>query len=159
MYCVNWKKLVKLLLPTFLRRPVLVAFLQVCVKPVEEIHAEFLQAKKEWDYRLAHDGKVWSLEEVLNDKFDDDERRIYISDTVFQDDIYVGNRDNRDQVYISSGDDDGTTIHIGSAPQYYVQADFIVHVPAELLPDSDIALKNTVNLYKIAGKTYIIIEI
>jgi len=165
MYLVDWKRLVKLLLPTFLRKPVLEAFLQACITPIETIHAEFLEVKKEWDYRLNHDGKVWSLEEVLNDKFDKVKRRITIVDTIFQDDVYVGNRDNREQVYIAlappvppeGGEEE--TMHIGSAPQYYQQADFIVNVPTLVLLMNEVSIRNTVDMYKIAGKTYIIIEI
>jgi len=156
MYWCDWNKFVKLLLPTFLRKPVILALLRSCVKPVKTIHTEFLELKKEWDYRLNHDGRVFSLEKVLNDKFDAVERRIYITDTDFQDDVYVGNVDNRDQVYISNGID---TIYIGSAPQYYAQADFIVHVPWHILFLREIDIRSTVVTYKIAGKTYIIVEI
>jgi hypothetical protein len=156
MYSVDFKKLVLLLLPTFLRKPVLPAFLKAAITPMAEIHRRFLTLKKEWDYRLNHDGKVWSLEKVLNDKFDSFLRRIYITDTEYQDDVYVGNRDNREQVHVSSGEDDGSTIHIGVAPQYLQRADFIVHLP-HLLLSEEIAIKNTIDTYKIAGKTYILI--
>jgi hypothetical protein len=154
MYLVDWNKLVKLLLPTFLRKPVLMAFLQACVKPIATIHSEFLRAKKEWDYRIMHNGQVFSIEKVLNDKFDDSLRRIYISDSIFQDDVYIGNLNNRDQIYLSN---DGGTTHIGAAPHYVQQSDFIVHVPALLLILKEIEIINTINMYKIAGKTYILI--
>jgi len=159
MYLINWEKLVKLLLPTFLRKPVLIAFLNAFTKPIERMHTEFLEQKAEWQYRLSHNGQVFSLEKVLNDAFDNDERRIYITSVDFQDDIYIGNRDNIDQVYISAPPDDDTTTYIGSAPNYMEQADFIVHVPADILAANEILIRNTIDLYKIAGKTYILVEI
>lgn len=158
MYLINWSKLATLLLPTFLRKPVILAFLRAFGKPVETMHAEFLVEKTKWEYRMEHDGRVFSLKDVLNDAFDNVSRRIYITDVELQDDIYIGNRDNREQVYISAPPDDENTVYIGSAPQYYTQANFIVHVPVEILEDNAILIRNLIDEYKLAGKTYIIIE-
>ena len=158
MYLIDWNKLVKLLLPTFLRKKVIIAFLNAFSTPISRMHAEFLTLKMEWDYRLDHNGQVFSLEKVLNDKFDPNLRRIFITTVDFQDISYVGNRDNVEQVYISAPQH-LDTLHIGNAPQYMDQADFIVHVPADILSASEILIRNTIETYKIAGKTYILIQI
>ena len=163
MYSINWNKLVELLLPTFLRKPVIIAFLNAFKTPIERMHNEFLQKKSEWEYRLDHNGQVFSLEKVLNDAFDDNDpppigRRIRIFTVIFQDDVYIGNRNNADQVYISAPPDEETT-HIGAAPQYMEEADFIVHVPEDILAANEILIRNTIDIYKLAGKTYILVSI
>jgi hypothetical protein len=159
MYSINWKKLVELLLPTFLRKPVIIAFLNAFTTPISRMHAEFLMLKIEWDYRLDHNGQVFSLEKVLNDKFDPTERRIYITTVDFEDDVYIGDRDHLEHTYITDPPDDAETLYLGDAPQYMQSADFIVHVPGEILATSEILIRNTIDIYKIAGKTYIIVEI
>jgi len=158
MYSVNWQKFIKSLLKARLIKPFVLAFLEAFTAPIVRIHAEFLLEKKEWDYVLNHDGRVFSLESVLNDKFDNEERRIYISDVDFQDSAYIGNRDNVEQVYISTSGDP-KTLHISNAPQYMQNSNFIVHAPTDILSENEILIRNAIEKYKIAGKTYILIPI
>lgn len=77
-YNIDYNKLIILLLPTFLRKPKIVAFLQSAIAPVVNIHYEFLQRRLEDHYKLDHNWQVCYLEAMLNDRFDIATRKIKI---------------------------------------------------------------------------------
>lgn len=80
VYDVKIKRLALLLLPTFLRRPLMAALVQSAVQGVSVLHGSFMQWRADRDYRLTHNGQVCHLRAVLNDTFDQTERRITVDD-------------------------------------------------------------------------------
>lgn len=80
VYSIDYKRLIVLLLPTFLRRPVLFGLLKSLVLPVITLHREFEVNRAKGIYQANHTGQVCYLRGMLNDAFDIDQRRIYISD-------------------------------------------------------------------------------
>jgi len=81
VYSVDYKRLIVLLLPTFLRRQVLFGLLKSLVIPVITLHRDFEANRKNVIYQANHTGQVCYLRGMLNDAFDVDQRRIYISDS------------------------------------------------------------------------------
>ena len=81
-YDVKFKRLALLLLPTFLRRPLIAAVAYASGIPVQYLYVRFIRWKQDTDYRLNNNGQVCYLRAVLNDMFDPGLRRITISDTV-----------------------------------------------------------------------------
>ena len=81
-YDVKFKRLALLLLPTFLRRPLIAAVAYASVIPVQYLYVRFIRWKQDTDYRLNNNGQVCYLRAVLNDMFDPGLRRITVSDTV-----------------------------------------------------------------------------
>lgn len=79
-YNLNFRTLVILLLPTFLRKPRFIAFLQTAIVPLSNLHTKFLQRQKEDHYKLDHTWQKCYLQKVLNDAFDVDLRRITIDE-------------------------------------------------------------------------------
>jgi len=77
---VDFKRLVVLLLPTFLRRPLLFALLKALVRPLVSMHTTFMAARREALYKANHTGQVCYLRGCLNDAFDSDLRRIKLAD-------------------------------------------------------------------------------
>lgn len=77
-YNVDYNKLVILLLPTFLRKPKLIAFLRALITPLSNLHYQFLQHQRDDHYKLDHNWQVCYLEKVLNDRFDVSVKRIRI---------------------------------------------------------------------------------
>lgn len=80
LYEVKIKRLALLLLPTALRKPVIAALAQSAVQGCNALHGEFMRWKSDKDYRLSHNGQVCHLRAVLNDMFDQTERRITVDD-------------------------------------------------------------------------------
>ncbi len=92
MFNIDFNKFILQLTPDFLRRPVFIAFVKTLVYPIRELHEVFVAFRAEILYDLSHNGQTYSLENVLNDRFDNDERRIYISDGLTKDRYYIYKR-------------------------------------------------------------------
>ncbi len=90
VYDIDVKKLSVLLLPTFLRKPKMVAWLHSLVTPLVSLHYVFMQKRAADLYNLNHNGQVCYLRGALNDAFDVELRRIQITD---------GNRYKRQYIY------------------------------------------------------------
>ena len=69
---VDWDKLNLLLLPTFLRKPVLFAFLKAATAPVWTIYTRFFNQRTETLFLLRYDTSKGNVERVLRIKFNDD---------------------------------------------------------------------------------------
>ena len=85
VYDVKIKRLALLLLPTALRKPLVAAFMQSAVQGCNVLHGEFMRWRDEQNYRLWHNGQVCHLRAVLNDTFDQSERRITVDDESSED--------------------------------------------------------------------------
>lgn len=80
IYNVNIKRLALLVLPTWLRRPLVGALIYAGVSPLGRLLQELRTYRDATSYRLRHNGQVCRLRGALNDMFDPKERRITISD-------------------------------------------------------------------------------
>lgn len=66
MFEIDFKRLVALLLPMSLRRPLIFGVLRAGVSGVERVYKVFMAARKEHNFRLTHNGQVCYLRGVLN---------------------------------------------------------------------------------------------
>lgn len=66
MFEIDFKRLVALLLPMSLRRPLIFGVLRAGVSGVERVYKGFMVARKEHNFRLTHNGQVCYLRGVLN---------------------------------------------------------------------------------------------
>lgn len=66
---INYKRLIVLLLPTFLRQATITAFLRAMTIPIEYLYNQFLANRNSNLYRLKMNGQVCYLRRVLNDAF------------------------------------------------------------------------------------------
>lgn len=80
MFNLNIRSLVRGLTPSFLRKPVFVAYVETLVYPLHKLYVRLLSKRSTYDYKLRHTSQVFSIENVLNDRYDKDLRRIYIED-------------------------------------------------------------------------------
>lgn len=69
-----------LLLPTFLRRPRIYAFLSAMVFGIEELHRQFTRQRDANLLRCRRNGQVCYLRALLNDELDPVQRRITLDD-------------------------------------------------------------------------------
>lgn len=160
-YKVNIKRLALIVLPTWLRRPLVGAILYAGVKPLVRLIHELRTYRMATRYRLRHNGQVCKLRGVLNDEFDPELRRITIEDA----DSSVNNieastifcRQLERWAMVPLRCNGPLLIHREgfSGTSGY---DFWVNVPEELRsPQSETRMKAIINKYKLASKRYTII--
>lgn len=159
---VDYDKLILLLLPTFLRKPVLFGYLKALVSPLagsnESIYERWSQMRDDNLKILKYNSQRCYLRGALNDKYDPDPvtgRRITISSTSnkVQDYIYTPPIENT-PVYLG-------TMFIESAFNYAgTTVDFIVNVPQDIIAKKkQSAIEATIEFYVLAGKSYQIVAV
>ena len=149
MYNLNIDKLLVLLTPTFLRKPKLVAWLRMLATPLHKLLYTFQQARTADLYNLAHNSQICYLRKVLNDEFDDEQRRIRIEDGKQKQRLYIYPRSANKPLYLGK-------IFLYQRGDYIDGGvDFIVVLPKDLTYDK-YKLEALVNFYKLAGKRWTI---
>lgn len=147
-YSVDFKKLAILMLPTFLRKPIVVAYLQSLLVPIDSVYYNWSVFRNDNIYKMNHNGQICYLRKALNDKFDPQLRRIYIGN---------GNRYERQYLYTTPEDRSrflGTMYLHQNLDYADTGLDFIVYVPQEIIDESPFALKALIDFYKAGGKRY-----
>ncbi len=163
VYSLHIGRLIKLSLPTFLRKPKTLAFLNALFKPMLSQYNAFVAYKDDAIYRVSHNGSVTLLQKVLNDAFDDSQRRIYINNVQRRDTLRLYSREFERDI----GTFTDAKFGFRSALEFdNTQADFTVHIPIEYQPDTELELNKylikvgaIINYYKIYGKNYNIVWI
>ncbi len=146
---IDYNRLGILMLPTFLRKPILVSYVQALLAPIADLHYKW-KVKRElvdW-YKLKHTGQVCYLRKVLNDTLDVSERRMYIED---------GNAFPRKYIYTKA---ENKPIFLGNMFIYQnseytdTGVDFIVRAPQEIINTRIHELNALITFYKLASKRY-----
>jgi len=177
-YRIDYKRLVMLLLPTFLRQGVLVGLVYSCVYPLDKLLNRLIRMRSDNVVVINRNGQVCHLRGLLNDELDPDERRIRIVDGDPSDCRYLYREDTFNsvdagvplmagQADTSSVDEYGNTLFVfneGNTGITLVDSsgaigssgyDFVVQVPMSLRGVLDqsriIALTN---YFKLASKRY-----
>lgn len=158
LFAVNMKRLALLTLPTWLRRPLAGALVYAGVAPLGRLLQELRTYRISTRYRLRHNGQVCKLRGVLNDLFDEEQRRIRILDA---DDpgAMSGERvwprsEGRWVMTPVRASGSAVRLHrrgFGGSGGY----DFLVSVPAELrVGATEARLRAVVNMYKLASMRF-----
>lgn len=156
-YNINFKRLALLLLPTFLRRPMMASLTYAVITPLGYIHTNFLQFRNDAAYRLNHNGQVCYLRAALNDTFDPELRRITVTDTAQNVGVMLVFQRDEDHPILVPLRDSGTVMLVnrrgfGGASGY----DFVVNIPLALRGLYEARLTAVVNTYKLASKRFAI---
>lgn len=147
-YNVDLHKLVVLLTPTFLRKSKLIAFMQSLIAPVNSIYSDWSLMRSNNLYKLAHNGQICYLRKALNDRFDDELRRIYIGDGNKFVRKYIYTPAERKTKYLG-------TIYLHQRSDYAdTGVDFIVYVPSEIVDIQIYEIEALINFYKEGVKRY-----
>lgn len=163
MYNINWNSIVALLLPTFLRGERMVAWLNSLLHPVQELHGLFLAFRLDSIYKVEHTPQVYSIEKVLNEAFDPLERRIYIEDGVYSEQLFIFSPPEQLPVHVFDPAEEQAVYVFAPNDSANVSVDFVVHLPVVFQPlfviGSNIRnrLESLINYYRLPDKTYQII--
>ena len=147
---INFNQFIQILLPTFLRKPKLLAFLNSIVKPLDSLYKETLN-------KMQHTCQVIYLEKMLNEYFEvpnynpiyhDSTKIIYIEDAPIPPTKYI---------YLDQEIPPNNYLYLGT---HYLTGDidhidFIVYIPSNYVFEED-KLRAIINYYKLAGKKYTI---
>lgn len=156
-YNINIKQLGLLLLPTFLRQPLMASLLYAALTPLGYLHTRFMLFRQDAAYRLGHNGQVCHLRAVLNDTFDPELRRITVTDTAQNIGVLFVHLREKGQAVLVPQRETGTTLLVnrrgfGGVSGY----DFVVNIPLALRGLDESRLKAVVNTYKLASKRFAI---
>lgn len=144
---INFQRLALLLTPTFLRAEIMNIWLNVQLSAVGDVHYWWLQYRAGNIYNLAHNSQKCYLRGALNDKFDNQLRRIRIND---------GNAFKRKYIYTDAEEKVkflGTIFLYDDDDYADTGVDFIVVVPADL-QYSVYEMKALIDFYRMASKRY-----
>jgi len=144
-------------LPPLLRYEVFIGLVQAIFGAVETVFSLFSNNRNENIYNLSITPQVCYLEKALNDRFDLSDRRIYISDGVFYERLYIYTRAENKPIYIYNRSENkpvylNTRKETGSD-----NYDFIVNVPSGLKYNKAEMIA-FVEMYKLASKLFTINE-
>lgn len=153
-YSVDFHKLALNFQLAQLRKPIIMAWIYSFIRAVATKHQEWSQYRASNLYKLAHNGQVCYLRKALNDRFDPDQRRIYIDGT--------GGEALRTFIYTPPEMQPkylGTIYLYQSLEFADTGADFLVYVPSSIVQNQPHELRGLIDFYKLGGKRYLIIEI
>jgi hypothetical protein len=156
IYNLSLPRLVTLMLPISLRKQKMVSWLFTLIAPYKELLSWFKIFRKDSSYKILHTPQVYSMENVLNDAFDVQLRRIYIADGLYKSAVYFYEPDEDKPIHF---------FEITPAVYFYepeelqkLDVDFVVVLPLAMpLSESDmIRLKSLIDFYRLPDKTYTI---
>ena len=158
LFQIDYKALVTLLLPTFLRRPVMTAFLRAQVSGVQRVYNRFVKNRNDNLYRLKINGQVCYLRRALNDAFPEAGGQIRIDDGALSGLWrYAWDEDYdpyRNYLLIP---DEGTLFWDKDTILEGVSG-FVVYAPGSIYDiNNDARMRALLNEYKLLSKNYTIV--
>ena len=157
-YTVNFKKLVVLLLPTFLRQSTIVALLQVYVGGLITVYNRFITNRTNNLYKLKITGQVCYLRKMLNDAFPAANGHISIEDGVATGTWRYAWNANYEPYHKYLLIEDSGTLFWDEHTISEGLSNFIVKVPASLnTVNNEARMRSLLNYYKLLSKSYTIV--
>ena len=164
IYIISYQEFKEQLLPLLLRKSKTLALLQALIAPLVSLYNDFFTFKNRAIYKTEHNAAITLLQKVLNDSFDEVERRIFINNAEI----------TSTQHYYDEGQGDPLDFYDDGKgdPQWFFNietfnvygSDFTVFIPIALKPadpaDETRFLDNVradLDYYKIFGTKYTIV--
>lgn len=164
VYIINWSTFVSDYLIIAFRVRSIKAWCSAIISPIKQLHTDFLTYREEALYRVRHNSQIASMEDALNDKFDQRLRRIRIINSEFKAGLYFYEPEEKREVFFYEPEE--------NRPVYFSEpdsfdgdgVDFIVAVPDDLKPLNEpeekallTLMTGLVDYYKLYSKNYKII--
>lgn len=149
MYYTEHNKLASLLTPTKQRKIKFLSLIRCFMAPVQIYQNEFELNRSKNVYKLNHNGQICKLCAVLNDQFDRELRRIYISDGGDKDVLLIHKDTDQKLVQLP------ITVH-KNEDYDYSGYDFVVVIPSDIsfTIQVELHMMSLLNFYKLAGKRF-----
>lgn len=148
---LNLNKIVEQWPKIAVRKPRMLAVLKALVKPLTITYQTFMLKRRLHLLLASTTPQVCKLEYLLNELFDSDQRRIYISGPEVMPKTYVWPEDDPRASYVWPANN-ANAAYVFSG--YKNSWDFSVNIPAGMASKTD--LRNILNRYKLPSKTYIL---
>lgn len=148
-YNLDIQRLAHLLMPTFLRKEVMMAWITALVSPLEDVVYNFNQNRLSNIYKVEHNWQVCYMEAALNDSFDIQDRRITIDEDLIEREYIYTSGENQPK-YLG-------TKYIRNSWEFDDNIDFIVNmhgVSADLFD-----VRALVDFYRLDGTRYKVINL
>lgn len=126
IYDITYQKLRAWLIPALIRKPRLVALLQVLSFPIEGIYQAFNRYRLAKRYQLKITPQVCYLEMMLNDRYDFVQRRIRIEDSLEKPPLYLFQNAENKPVFLA------TQYLFTDGEAGAIKDDFVVKVPMDI---------------------------
>ena len=154
IYEFDHVKLATQLLPSFMRKPRMVAFVASLIKPLSDIYVLFNSERARLNVEVNYNSQELLFGFVLNNLFDNVLRRITV-ETNTAVGVYISaylqaESQPRTAAYVQG---EGDKIIVGTYQEAIV-TDFFVKVPAALLAAKTVPITRIIKKYKITGKTF-----
>lgn len=163
VYIINFKRLIKYLDATFLRKAKYVGYMLAAAAPLKSLYNVFLGFKDDAIYKVSHNSQICYMQKVLNDSFDDDLRRIVIKNAIiFEPSWFYHPEDNKPLFFYNEADNLPVYFY---NPQDFLGdgVDFTVIVPLAIKPITpaevitfETKMRAQIDYYKLYSKNYII---
>lgn len=144
---IDVKKLGVLFIPPYLRNSKMVAWIKSLLSPIENLYYDFIQNRDLNIYKLQHNAQICHFRKSLNDHFDNEKRRIQITD---------GNRYKRVYIYtdVEIKPKYLNTMFLRDDADYAdTGVDFLVLLPEDLQYNKH-EMTSLIDFYKLASKRY-----
>ena len=156
-YDVDYKKLVKWLIPIPILGKRIVAFIGVMVYELKTIYQNILRNRENFIYYLSITPQVVYLEKMLNDRYDPFTRGIHIDDGQSFDPIYHYKKLEDKPVYVFKKSESEPLIYLYTKSETGNDAsDFVVNVPVGVV-FNEAEMKSLIDTFKLAGTVYKIV--
>lgn len=145
---IDFKRTFQLTLPIRLRNAkLLLAFLGCSGAVLNGLMINYKSWLKDKHYEIGITPQVCFLEKMLNDEFDKDDRRIYISEPARLTTNFLYRETDGKNWYFGSGE------YFADDTRFNYPYDFIINLPAGIIVNIE-RLNALVNKYRLLGKTY-----
>jgi hypothetical protein len=152
-YKIDFDRLILLLLPTFLRKQILFAYVKALMSPIASLHYKWGQMRAENLKMLSYNSQRCYMRGALNDRYDPDLRRITIDGTLNIEQDYIYTQAENLDVYLG-------VMYLEQEFNYVnSKVDYLVNVPREVMNTKLNEIVATIEFYNLAGKQYQIISI
>jgi hypothetical protein len=156
IFTVDWSVFFKSNVPTFLRHHLVYHFLLCFIEEIKRLYDIFLSRRTQWLYEIQHTSQVIHIEKVLNDSFDQAQRRIYINNVTFGEYVHLWPPEDENPYYLQeTGANPDNPLYLLEGDSGVISPDATVYVPEELRPidpvdqlDFDYSLRGKIDFYK-----------
>jgi hypothetical protein len=153
-YKIDFNRLGILLLPTFLRKQNLVAFIQTLLLPIDSLYYIWYNWRIDNIIKIEHSGQVCYLRKILNDEFDPVRRKIRLESGNLFETTYIYTVGEGKDVLLYTENENKTIWLRTESETADSGLDFIVWVPSDVYKASFFKLHALIKFYKAGGQRY-----